>query len=310
MKKILVATEKPFAAVARKEIDAVAAAAGYQVAWLEKYTEPSQLCEAVADADALIVRSDKVTPAVVEAARQLKIVVRAGAGYDNLDLEALKTAGVVAMNTPGQNANGVAELVICQMIYMARNRFAAGSGVEIEGKTLGLHGYGAVARLVAAKAKALGMKVCAYDPFVTAEAMAAEGVTKVDELPALYAGSFAVSIHVPALPSTIGSVNEELLKGMSHSSRCIVLNSARAEVVDEDGMFNALAENPKLCYCADVIPHGDWERFEAAYGNRVWADRIKIGAQTDESNTRAARAAAEQIVAFFEEGVTRFQLNK
>jgi len=247
---------------------------------------------------------------VVEAAAQLKIVVRAGAGYDNLDLPALSAKGVVAMNTPGQNANGVAELATGMLIAMARNGFRKGTGVEIAGRTLGLHGFGAVARLVGEKARALGMKVCAYDPFVTPEAMQQAGVTPAASLPELYAESFAVSIHVPALPATIGCVNAELLSNMK-GSRCIVINTARAEVVDEDGMFAAMQANKGLCYATDVTAAERMTRFTEAYGpERVWVHPGKIGAQTAESNTRAAFAAASQIVDFFENGVTKFQLNK
>lgn len=310
MKTILVATQKPFAAVAKAQIDKVAKAAGYEVAYLEKYKEEEELCAAVADVDALIVRSDKVTSKVVEAAKNLKIAVRAGAGYDNLDLQALKAHGVVAMNTPGQNANGVAELAISMIIFMSRNAFNPGTGVEIYGKVLGLHGFGAVARLVGEKAKALGMKVCAYDPFVKPEDMKKAGVTPVKNLATLYKRSFAVSIHVPALPATIGCVNADLLSNMSKDSKCIVLNTARAEIIDNDGMFRALTDNPNLCYASDVAKAEEWERFAAAFGTRVWADAQKIGAQTKESNVRAAEASAKQIVAFFEKGITKFQLNK
>ena len=310
MKTILVATQKPFAPVAKAQIDKVAKAAGYEVKYLEKYKEEAELCAAVASVDALIVRSDKVTANVVEAAGKLKIVVRAGAGYDNLDLQALKAKGIVAMNTPGQNANGVAELAVSMIIFMARNGFNPGTGVEIEGKMLGLHGFGAVARLVGQKAKALGMKVCAYDPFVKAEDMKKAGVTPVKTLASLYKRSFAVSIHVPALPATIGCVNANLLGNMSKTDKCIVLNTARAEIIDNDGMFKALEENPNLCYASDVAKAEEWGRFAEAFGARVWADTQKIGAQTKESNVRAAAAAAKQIVAFFEKGVTKFQLNK
>ena len=312
MKKILVATQKPFAAVAKEQIDKVGRAAGYQVAYLEKYESEADLCKAVADADALIVRSDKVTSKVVEAAANLKIVVRAGAGYDNLDLPALSAKGIVAMNTPGQNAGGVAELAIGLLIFMARGEFNPGTGVEIEGRVLGLHGYGAVARKVGAKARALGMKVCAFDPFVKPEDMRKEGVTPVKSLAALYKRSFAVSIHVPLLPSTRGCVNEALLSGMNGGDRCIVINTARNEVIDAEGMFAALAANSKMCYATDVCSCADesWARFKDTYGTRVWANPGKIGAQTSESNVRAAAAAAKQIVAFFEKGVTKFQLNK
>lgn len=310
MRTILVATQKPFAAVAKASIDKVAAAAGYKVEYFEKYSDEQALCSAVADADALIVRSDKVTSKVVQAAQKLKIVVRAGAGFDNLDLDSLKSRGIVAMNTPGQNANGVAELALAQLIFMARNGFNPGTGVEIAGKTLGLHGFGAVARLVGRKAVQLGMKVRAYDPFVPSEVMKKEGVTPVKTLSSLYKSCFAVSIHVPALPGTIGCVNAGVLGAIPSDSRHIVLNTARAEIVDDDAMFAALAANPNLCYASDVAKPEQWSRFAQKYGSRVWADPQKIGAQTEESNVRSAQAAARQIVAFFEKGDTKYQLNK
>lgn len=310
MKTILVATQKPFAAIAKASIDRVASAAGYNVKYLEKYPDEQALCSAVGNADALIVRSDKVTADVVQAAQRLKIVVRAGAGFDNLDLEALKKRGIVAMNTPGQNANGVAELAIAQLIFLSRNSFNPGTGVEIAGKTLGLHGFGAVARLVGRKAMQLGMKVRSYDPFVPSEVMKKEGVTPVKTLSTLYKSCFAVSIHVPALPATIGCVNAAVLGAIPSDSRHIVLNTARAEIVDDDAMFAALAANPNLCYASDVAKPQQWERYADSYGSRVWADPQKIGAQTEESNVRAAQAAAKQIVAFFEKGDTKYQLNK
>lgn len=310
MAKILVATQKPFAPVAKEQIAAEAAVAGCEVAFLEKYASEDDLCEAVAGYDALIVRSDIVSGKTAESADRLKVVVRAGAGYDNLDLDTLKAHGIAAMNTPGQNANGVAELAIAMLIFMSRNCFTPGSGLEIEGRTLGLHGFGAVARLVGAKAKALGMKVCAYDPFVTAEAMAAAGVEYKATLGELYGSSYAVSIHVPALPSTVGSVNAELLQSMNDGGKHIILNTARAEVVDEDAMFAAMQSNAKLCYASDVTKAEKFARFSEAFGARAWGNAVKIGAQTEESNTRAAGAAVRQIAAFLEHGENKFQLNK
>ena len=310
MKTILVATVKPFAGAAKEEIVNEAAKAGYEVRFLEKYADEDALCQSVGSADALIVRSDKVTPRVVEAASELKIVVRAGAGYDNLDLDALKAKSIVAMNTPGQNAGGVAELAVAMLIFMMRNRFEKGTGFEIEGRRIGLHGFGAVARLFAAKCIALGMEASAYDPFVNDDAIRSAGVEPVHSLEELYGSCDAVSIHVPALPSTIGCVNYDLLSRMKSAGRCVVLNTARAEVVDMDGLYRALQENPALCYATDVIDAEKWDAFSEAFGTRVWADKQKIGAQTEESNIRAARAAARQIVDFFENGTTKYQLNK
>ena len=231
MKKVLVATQKPFAAVAVKGIKEIVEAAGYELVLLEKYADQSDFVAAAADADAIIVRSDKVTAEVVEAARNLKIVVRAGAGFDNLDLEACSKAGVVAMNTPGQNSNAVAELAIAMMIFMARCQFTPATGSEIQGKTLGIQAFGNVGRLVGAKAKALGMNVKAIDPFLKDEQIVAGGATPAASLQDLYATCDYVSIHIPATPQTIGSIGYELISSMPKGATLI--NTARKEVIDE-----------------------------------------------------------------------------
>lgn len=306
--KALVATQKPFAAKAVEGIKAIFKAAGIETVMLEKYVSEAELIESVADVDALIVRSDKVTKAVLDAAKNLKIVVRAGAGYDNLDLEACTAHNVVAMNTPGQNANAVAELAIAFMIYMSRNRFTPGTGSEISGKRLGLQAFGNVARLVGAKAAALGMKVMAYDPFVKPEDMEAAGVEVAESLEQLYGSSDFVSLHIPATPQTVGSVGASLVSLMPKGA-CLV-NTARKEVIDEASLLALLSGGREdLKYVADVAPDAAAD-FEQALGKRYFATPKKMGAETSEANVNAGLAAANQIVAYLKEGCERFRLNR
>ena len=306
--KALVATQKPFAAKAVEGIKAIFKAAGIETVMLEKYVSEAELIESVADVDALIVRSDKVTKAVLDAAKKLKIVVRAGAGYDNLDLEACTAHNVVAMNTPGQNANAVAELAIAFMIYMSRNRFTPGTGSEISGKRLGLQAFGNVARLVGAKAAALGMKVMAYDPFVKPEDMEAAGVEVAESLEQLYGSSDFVSLHIPATPQTVGSVGASLVSLMPKGA-CLV-NTARKEVVDEASLLALLSGGREdLKYVADVAPDAASD-FEQALGKRYFATPKKMGAETAEANVNAGLAAANQIVAYLKDGCERFRLNR
>lgn len=306
--KALVATQKPFAAKAVEGIKAIFKAAGIETVMLEKYVSEAELIESVADVDALIVRSDKVTKAVLDAAKNLKIVVRAGAGYDNLDLEACTAHNVVAMNTPGQNANAVAELAIAFMIYMSRNRFTPGTGSEISGKRLGLQAFGNVARLVGAKAAALGMKVMAYDPFVKPEDMEAAGVEVAESLEQLYGSSDFVSLHIPATPQTVGSVGASLVSLMPKGA-CLV-NTARKEVIDEASLLALLSGGrDDLKYIADVAPDAAAD-FEQALGKRYFATPKKMGAETAEANVNAGLAAANQIVAYLKEGCERFRLNR
>jgi D-3-phosphoglycerate dehydrogenase len=305
--KILIATEKPFAAAAVNGIKTIAQEAGHEVALLEKYTEKAQLLEAVADADALIVRSDKVTAEVVAAAKSLKIVVRAGAGYDNLDLAACTEKGIVAMNTPGQNANAVAELVIAMMIYMSRNQFTPGTGMEIQGKRVGIQAYGNVGRLVAQKAKALGMEVMAFDPFVPAEKIAEEGVTPAESLEQMYELCNFVSLHIPATPQTVGSIGYDLVSLMPKGG-CLV-NTARKEVINEAELDKVLTDRTDIKYVTDVAADHMAE-FVEKYGKRVFATPKKMGAETAEANVNAGLAAARQICNFFATGCTKFQLNK
>ena len=306
--KALVATQKPFAAKAVEGIKAIFKAAGIETVMLEKYVSEAVLIESVSDVDALIVRSDKVTKAVLDAAKKLKIVVRAGAGYDNLDLEACTVHNVVAMNTPGQNANAVAELAIAFMIYMSRNRFTPGTGSEISGKRLGLQAFGNVARLVGAKASALGMKVMAYDPFVKPEDMEAAGVEVAESLEQLYGSSDFVSLHIPATPQTVGSVGASLVSLMPKGA-CLV-NTARKEVIDEASLLALLSGGrDDLKYVADVAPDAAAD-FEQALGKRYFATPKKMGAETAEANVNAGLAAANQIVAYLKEGRERFRLNR
>ena len=289
--KALVATQKPFAAKAVEGIKAIFKAAGIETVMLEKYVSEAELIESVADVDALIVRSDKVTKAVLDAAKKLKIVVRAGAGYDNLDLEACTAHNVVAMNTPGQNANAVAELALAFMIYMSRNRFTPGTGSEISGKRLGLQAFGNVARLVGAKAAALGMKVMAYDPFVKPEDMEAAGVEVAESLEQLYGSSDFVSLHIPATPQTVGSVGASLVSLMPKGA-CLV-NTARKEVIDEASLLALLSGGrDDLKYVADVAPDAAAD-FEQALGKRYFATPKKMGAETAEANVNAGLAAAK-----------------
>ena len=305
--KVLVATEKPFSKVAVDGIQKIVEGAGYTFAKLEKYSSPAELLAAVADADALIVRSDKVTKEVVEAAKNLKIVVRAGAGYDNLDLAACSERGIVAMNTPGQNSNAVAELALCMMVYISRNQFTPGTGSELKGKTLGIQAYGNVGRLVAALAKGFGMKIMAFDPFVPAEKMVAEGVEVAKDLNELYSKSNFVSLHIPATEQTKGSIGAALLKEMPKGG-CLV-NTARKEVINEAELMQVLGEREDLKYITDVAP-ANYAELKEKFGNRVFATPKKMGAETADANINAGLAAANQIVDFFTSGNKRFQVNK
>ena len=306
--KILVATEKPFAKKAVDGIRQIVEGAGYELALLEKYTDKSELLSAVADVDALIIRSDKVTAEVIEAARNLKIVVRAGAGYDNVDLAAATARGIVVMNTPGQNSNAVAELALAMMIFMARNGFTPGTGSEIQGKTLGIHAYGNVGRLVGRKGKAMGMNVIAYDPFITDSAVfEADGVKKVNSVEELYKNSDYLSLHIPATEQTKGSIGYDLL--MSMPKGATLVNTARKEVIDEEGLMRALTEREDLKYVTDIAV-GNQAALDEAFGKRVFATPKKMGAETAEANLNAGLAAARQIVDFFRTGNTRFQVNK
>lgn len=304
--KILIATEKPFAAVAVDGIRQVVAEAGYDLALLEKYTDRSQLLQAVADADALIVRSDKIDAEVFDAAKQLKIVVRAGAGYDNIDLKAATDHGVIVENTPGQNSNAVAELVFGMAVMAVRNMYAGTSGTELKDKHLGIQAFGQVGRNVARIAKGFGMAVSAFDPFCPDAVMEEAGVTPVHSIEDLYRNNQVVSIHIPATPQTRASIGYDLITLLPKGA--VLINTARKEVIDEAGLHKALADRPDLKYVADVKPDNA-DELTAEFAGRVFFTPKKMGAQTAEANINAGIAAARQIVAFLRDGSDRFRVN-
>ena len=305
--KVLVATEKPFAKVAVDGIREVVESAGYELALLEKYTDKQQLLDAVVDADALIIRSDIVDASVLDAARQLKIVVRAGAGYDNIDLEAATNHKVVAMNTPGQNSNAVAELALGLMVYAVRNLYNGTSGTELKGKKLGIHAFGNVGRNVARIAQGFGMEVYAYDAYCPDEAMTAANVHPLHSAEELYKTCDVVSLHIPATPETKNSINHDLVNLLPKGG--ILVNTARKEVIDEEGLIQLMQERADIKYLTDIMPVAD-AKFKTLFEGRYFATPKKMGAQTAEANINAGIAAAKQIVDYFQNGNTRFQVNK
>lgn len=304
--KVLVATEKPFAASAVEGIKNEIVNGGNEVVFLEKYTDKSQLLEAVATADALIVRSDKITPEVLDAAKELKIVVRAGAGYDNIDCACAKGKGVVVENTPGQNSNAVAELVFGLLVYAVRNFYNGKSGSELKGKRLGILAFGNVGRNVARIAKGFGMEVSAFDAFCPAEAIEAAGVHACKSQDELFETSDIVSLHIPATPETVKSIDYRTVNLIPKGG--ILINTARKEVIDEAGLLQLLTERADLKYITDIKPDADADF--AQFEGRYFATPKKMGAQTAEANINAGIAAAKQINAFFATGDTRFQVNK
>jgi D-3-phosphoglycerate dehydrogenase len=305
--KVLVATEKTFAAVAVDGIRKVVEAAGYQLELLEKYTEKAALLGAVADADALIIRSDKVDPEVLDAAKQLKIVVRAGAGYDNVDLAAATAHNVCVENTPGQNSNAVAELVFGMAVMAVRNMYNGTSGSELKGKHLGIHAFGQVGRNVARIAKGFGMTVSALDPYCPDEVITAAEVTPVHSTEELYRNNQVVSLHIPATDETRKSVGYDLVTLLPKNG--LLINTARKEVIDEEGLCKALRERTDLKYVADIRPDLAAE-MEQEFAGRVFFTPKKMGAQTAEANINAGIAAANQVVAFLRDGIDRFRVNK
>ncbi len=305
--KVLVATEKPFAAAAVEGIREVLTEAGYELVLLEKYTEKKQLLEAVADVDALIVRSDKVDAEVLDAAKQLKIVVRAGAGYDNIDLAAATAHNVVVENTPGQNSNAVAELVFGMAVMMARNGYNGKSGSELKGKRLGIHAFGQVGRNVARIAKGFGMEVSALDPYCPDEVIVEAGVKPVHSVEELYKDNDYVSLHIPATDETRKSVGYDLVMKLPKGGTLI--NTARKEVIDEEGLIRAMNERPDIKYVADIRPDAG-DKMTEMFAERVFFTPKKMGAQTAEANINAGIAAARQIVAYLRDGVDRFRVNK
>lgn len=307
MTKVLVATDKPFAAIAVKGIREVVEGAGYELALLEKYTDKSQLLDAVKDANAVIIRSDIIDAPVLDAAKELKIVVRAGAGYDNVDLAAATAHNVCVMNTPGQNSNAVAELVFGMLVYAVRNFYNGTSGTELMGKKLGILAYGNVGRNVARVAKGFGMDVYAYDAFCPADVIEKDGVKAVASTADLFKTCQIVSLHIPATAETKGSINFELMNSMPKGA--IVVNTARKEVINEVGLAKMMEERPDFKYITDIKPAIDAD-LAAKYPDRYFSTPKKMGAQTAEANINAGIAAAKQIVDFLENGNEKFRVNK
>ena len=304
--KILVATDKPFAAIAIKGIREVIENAGMELALLEKYTEKAQLSEAVQDVDAIIIRSDIIDSEVLDAAKQLKIVVRAGAGYDNVDLAAATSHGVCVMNTPGQNANAVAELAVCMMIYGVRNLLNGSSGTELMGKKIGIHAYGNVGRNVARIAKGFGMEIYAYDAYCPATVIEADGVKACNSAEELYATCPFISLHIPATAETKNSINYQLLSKMPKGA--MLINTARKEVINEADIAKMMEERADFKYMTDMMPNNHGELSEK-FAGRYFSTPKKMGAQTAEANINAGIAAANQIVKFLKDGDRTFQVN-
>lgn len=304
--KVLVATEKPFAAAAVNGIRTEIEAAGHELVLLEKYTEKAQLLDAVKDADAMIIRSDKADAEVLDAAKQLKIIVRAGAGYDNIDLEAATAHKVVAENTPGQNSNAVAELVFGLLVSAVRNFYNGKSGTELYGKKLGILAFGNVGRNVARIAKGFGMEVYAYDAFCPKDVIEAAGVHAVDSQEALFESCDVVSLHIPATPETRQSINHDLVGKMKKGG--ILVNTARKEVINEAELIALMSEREDLKFVTDIKPDADADF--AKFEGRYFSTPKKMGAQTAEANINAGIAAAKQINTFFKDGCTKFQVNK
>ncbi|EJX08925.1 D-3-phosphoglycerate dehydrogenase [gut metagenome] len=305
--KILIATDKPFAKVAvdgiRKEIEA----AGYELVLLEKYGEKAKLLEAVKDVHAIIIRSDVIDAEVLDAAKELKIVVRAGAGYDNVDLDAATAHGVCVMNTPGQNSNAVAELAFGLMVMAVRNMYNGTSGIELKGKKLGIHAYGNVGRNVARIAKGFGMEIFAYDAYCPKDVIEKDGVKAVDSAAELYANCNVVSLHIPATAETKNSINRDLVARMPKGG--LLVNTARKEVINEAELIELMDERTDLKYVTDIMPAAN-ETFAAKFEGRYFTTPKKMGAQTAEANINAGIAAAKQIVGFFKDGCEKFRVNK
>lgn len=304
--KVLVATEKPFAGVAVDGIRKVIEDAGYTLELLEKYTDKQQLLDAAATADAMIVRSDKVDAELLAAAKVLKLVVRAGAGYDNVDLAVAKARGVVVENTPGQNSNAVAELVFGMLVMAVRNMYAGTSGSELKGKTLGIHAFGQVGRNVARIANGFGLETSALDPYCPDDVMKEAGVKPLHSLQELYSQNKFVSVHIPATPETKGSIGFDLISLMPHGG--VLVNTARKEVIDETGLAKALEMRPDLKYVADIRPDNA-DELMARFPDQVFFTPKKMGAQTAEANINAGIAAARQTVAFLRDGDAKYRVN-
>jgi len=304
--KVLVATDKPFAKVAVDGIREIIESNGFEFALLEKYTTAEELYEAVKDVHALIIRSDKVTAEVMDHAPELKIVVRAGAGYDNVDLAAATEKNIVVMNTPGQNSNAVAELALGMMVFLARKKFNGASGTELRGKKLGIHAFGNVGRYVAEIAKGFGMEVYAFDPFVDAADIEKAGVHAVNSVESLYDTCQYISLHIPANEKTKKSINYELLKRLPKNAT--IVNTARKEVIHEEDLLKIMEERADISYISDIAPDAK-DAFEANFADRIFFTPKKAGAQTAEANINAGLAAARQIADYFLTGNTTFKVN-
>jgi D-3-phosphoglycerate dehydrogenase len=307
MTKILVATVKPFIPEAVEQIEKIASDAGYEFVLLEKYADQGEFIDAVADVDALIIRSDKATREVIEAAKNLKIIVRAGAGYDNIDLEAATEKGVVAMNTPGQNSNAVAELALGMMVYLMRNGFNGKAGTELKGKKLGLHAYGNVGKLIAGIAKGFGMDIFAFDPFIPKDVIEGDNVVCIESVEELYSTCNFVSLNIPATAETKASINYELLTKMPEPA--VLVNTARKEVVHEDDLLRVFADREDFSYISDIAPDCQ-DVIAEKYPGRFFFTPKKMGAQTAEANINAGAAAMTQIKNFLEDDDNTFQVNK
>lgn len=306
MTKVLIATEKPFAKAAVEGIKKIISDAGFEMVLLEKYTDLNELINAVAEVDAMIIRSDKATKEVIQAGKNLKIIVRAGAGYDNVDLVTATEKGVCVMNTPGQNSNAVAELAFGMMVFMARGQFKGISGSELKGKNIGIHAYGAVGKNVARIAHGFGMKCFAFDPFVKKEDIEKDGLVSLNSAEELYSKCEYISLHIPANDKTKKSINFDLLNKMPKGATLV--NTARKEVMDEESLKKLFAERPDFKYVSDIAPDGHAEFLQ--YNERYFATPKKQGAETSEANINAGLAAANQIVGFIKENNKTFQVNK
>ena len=305
MKKVLIATDKPFSKAAVQNIQDIVKTAGYDFALLEKYAAVSDLHNALADADALIIRSDIIDKAAIDAAEKLKIVVRAGAGYDNIDLVSASSKGVVVMNTPGQNSNAVAELVFGMLIYLNRGGFDGSTGSELKGKKIGIHAYGYVGRIVATIAKGFQMEVHAYDPFVDRKIIENDGIIWEKDTKDLFGNCQYVSLHIPLTNETKESVNYDMMKLLPQGAT--IINTARKEVIHEPSLQQIFIDRPDFRYVTDVTP--DCKEVLSSYTGRYFATPKKMGAQTAEANNNAGVAAANQIINFFEKGDKKFQVN-
>ncbi len=307
-KTILVATEKPFAKLAVERMkEVVAKNPDFELKLLENYTDKQELLDAVKDADGLIIRSDKVTREVLDAADNLKVVARGGAGYDNIDLDAATEKGICVMNTPGQNSNAVAELAFGMMLNLVRHHYVGKPGTELRGKSIGIHAYGNAGKCVARLARGFGMDIYAYDPYVDESIMKADDVTPVDSREALYSKCDFISLHIPGNPDTVKSINYDLLSNMKEGAALI--NTARKEVIDEEGLKKMFAERPDFCYGSDLTPDCK-DEITATCGDRTFFTAKKMGAQTAEANINAGVAAVTQIMDFFKKGDETFRVNK